>query len=300
MAVANAMPWLLGLGLVLFCIAAPAQTALRELSVTTPRPFGYVIGDRFQHRIDLALNPPYSLDYSALPKPGRVTHWLELYQPVVSQRKLDAATHYTIDLTYQIVNISSAGEDLFTPQQKLFFRDRHNSFAGLVPPWRWRMHALTDPRQPASELRPDQPPLARPLPVFGLWLAATGLGGALAGLIYLHAPRYFGRRPGPFARACRQLQRLPQQPWDDEHYRQALRCIHAAFNQTAGHTVFAEKLDVFFEQQPRFNSLRQPIERFFEHTRGLFFAGPESSVRYSGAALLALCRDCRNRERGLS
>jgi mxaA protein len=302
------LPLLLGFHLLLTATlpaSVSAATAIQSIDIRMPRPFGYVIGDVIEQEVDLVLNKPYRLaagdSFSA---PGRLTQWLEFYPPRIDHRETATANSYSIVLSYQIVNITPGVDELATPEQKLRFTDDQGMLSALIPAWRFRVAMLSAPGSPAGDLRPDRlPPVLTPHIDYLFWIAAPGLLIALAGLlvIYAYLP-FLKRHNGPFHRACRRLRTLKAHPWDAEHYRQALRTVHEAFNQTLDKTVFVDELDDFFARQPRFAVLRQPIEQYFRHSRSIFFndhpaAAP--SQPYSLPALLSLCRECRDIERGL-
>ena len=78
-----------------------AQQAVRRLELSTPRAFGYVIGDTIKHRIDLELVEPFYLDETSLPEAGQLSNRLELAAPVVRTESRSGATLYEIRLTYQ-------------------------------------------------------------------------------------------------------------------------------------------------------------------------------------------------------
>ena len=59
---------------------------------------------------------------------------------------------------------------------------------------------------------------------------------------------------GPFARAYRDLKNLQKKPCDKSLYRDALRCVHDALNQTAGKVLLVKDLNCFFSDYPHFNS----------------------------------------------
>lgn len=80
--------------------------------------------------------------------------------------------------------------------------------------------------------------------------------------------------------------------------REACRALHAAFNQTAGRTVFAEAIDAFVEQAPRFAALKGDIRTFFVRSEAAFFADPAAAHAPPRDWLLAFARACRDVERG--
>lgn len=288
---------------ILLPVIIQADTAIQSIDIQTPRPFGYVIGDRIEHQVRLVLNQPFQLRVEdSFPKPGRINHWLEFYPPMIETETLNNATAYSITLTYQLINITPALTELATPEHKLVYSDGQGRFTKPVPEWRFRYHVLTKQDSAESDLRTDQTPLL--LPDRGnivFWLAALVLLFTVLGFIVI-----YGRLPflayhnGPFAYACRQLKTLQSKTWDEQTYQQALSIIHDAFNRTLQRTVFASELDEFFQERPQFKNLQQPIENYFQHSRRLFFSQSQEKAKplYSLPALIGLCHDCRDIERG--
>lgn len=279
--------------------SASAQVAIRGFTVDTPRDFGYAIGDRMVHRITLALNDPYRLQPDSLPRAGRLTHWLTLLPPQLSEQRDTTGTVYRIELSYQIVNLEPGDRQLSTPAQRLRFSDGQGRLSVTVPDWTFRVGRLSDPQRPPDDLQPERlpPPLSPPLS------AALASGGglllALLALGYLYGNLPLGRR-GPFARALRELRRLRHRPWDEPTRRRARRILHAAFDRTAGATLLARDLDGFIAAQRRFEPLRGGIAAFFERSEVLFYRSPEAGGTESLAELIRFCRACRDAERGLA
>jgi mxaA protein len=80
--------------------------------------------------------------------------------------------------------------------------------------------------------------------------------------------------------------------------REACRALHAAFNETAGRTVFAGAVDSFVAQVPRFAGLRDDIHIFFERSQAAFYADSAQAQDPAPDWLLAFARACRDAERG--
>ena len=81
-----------------------ADAAVDALAVTTPRPFGYVIGDTFEHRTSLVLERGFDLDPASIPEPGRAGRWLNLNRTALESDAENGSTAHTVVLHYQIVN----------------------------------------------------------------------------------------------------------------------------------------------------------------------------------------------------
>jgi mxaA protein len=125
----------------------------------------------------------------------------------------------------------------------------------------------------------------------------------VAALLFLSWVRWglplLARANRPFARAYRDLGRLKRRSFDESVYRQALRRLHGAFNETAGRALFSEQLQAFYASHPRYGGLEQSIDQLFAESRSIFFAtGRATPVEGSDLSrLVGLCRECRERER---
>jgi mxaA protein len=157
------------------------------------------------------------------------------------------------------------------------------------------------PRRGLGELRPDRtpPPIddhTIQLRLLACAAAALLLLGALA-LIQL-GPPWRAARNQPFGRAWRQLRRLPPNAAGAQ-WRSACKSVHDALNRSAGEVVFEPGLERFIGAHPAFTALRDDLDRFLRLSRGEFFG---ESVRENGDAswLVALCRRCRDAERGFA
>lgn len=285
----------------------PAEPIVERLEVATPRAFGYVIGDILEHSVTLELTRPYQLAEASLPEAGPLGPRLELRAPVVRVHRTRDTIRYEILLTYQIFHFAERLQTLAIPPVELRVGKGGPNLPVVVPEWRFSLAPLAPRRLEASvalpELRPDRPPPGMPVRphVYRLIALAAGL---VTALLYL-AHAYWGmpllaRRKRPFARAFRDLRRLQGKPFTETRYLDALRSLHRAFNQTAGLTLFAENLDLFFVRHPEFAALRTPIEGLFRQSRQAFFQprqGLAADVN-SLQDLLQLCRRCRALERG--
>ena len=55
----------------------PFPLGVDAFRVSTPRPFGHVIGDLIRQRIDLTLHEPFVLAPGSVPHPRRLSYWLD-------------------------------------------------------------------------------------------------------------------------------------------------------------------------------------------------------------------------------
>jgi mxaA protein len=282
------------------CLVAAADAAAVGIEVVTPRATGYVIGDTITHVARVDLEGGYRLDEAALPAAGRVDRWLELREPVLVRH----ARGVDVALTYQVVNAPERTRELAVPTQTLRVAGPRGSLPLFVPEWTFVLAPLVPAEQRGAvalhHLRSERPP---PAPDLGpdLWrLAALGAGlllvlGRLAWLRW-GAP-WRARRAQPFAQALRSLERMRRQPWDDARRAEAFRIVHGALDRAAGCTLLPSNVDALFRARPALARLRAPIERTLVQSRDLFFGtrGPEPAPAL--AALVALCRACRDAER---
>jgi mxaA protein len=287
-------------------VAGPlhAQSTVRELAVTTPRSFGFVIGDRIVHDVVLELRARFDLDPDSLPRKGRLTRWLTLNDVVLRRERRGRAMRYEIKLVYQVVNATQAVLGAATPLQSLRVLGPDGDFPVVVPAWGFTIGPIvgaeerppgTLPQLQPAELPPPIPTAARRARLVILAAIAAMLFGAI-GVQYLWSA--IGRRGGGhFALACG---RIEQRMKADEPgaYARALADLHGAFNATAGRAVFEHDLARFFAGHPRFEPLRPAIEALFAESRRVFYAAETSWEPTSLGPLRDLCRACRDVERG--
>ena len=281
------------------CLAstAVAETVTERLVIEQPRGFGYLLGDKFRRVVHLDLRQPYRLDTDLLPKAGRFTDWLVLETPHVAVESDGEVTRYRLEFIYQILNVSAAFNNIAVPHHYLVYGNGEETLQALVPATR----VLVSPVEigASSELQPAHAPTVQPIDHTRGLFAGTLLLFALGVLAYV----LWGWTPfssaRPFSAASRQAGRLGDA--DDARYSAVLQAVHYAFNTTAGRTVFAETLDDFFLEHSRFVAAREPIERYFAHSRQFFYANDSDAgkVGYSVDDLKHLLRHLGDIERGL-
>jgi mxaA protein len=283
--------------LLLAATAAIADdSVVGEFEVVQPRGFGYLLGDHIERTVTMSVRAPYQLDRTALPAPGRIGDWLELAPPRVESERDGSLTRYVIHFVYQLVNIDPAFGEISIPHHELVYGHDDDSGKVLVPAVRVGVAPLRAPGQ--DELQPARPPPPldfNPTPLAGYTALTVLACGALA---WLRWGLPGGARTRPFAAAARELATLRRHGDDAESHGAALRAVHRAFDATAGHTVFADALDGFFVEHPRFAALRDPITLCFAHSRRYFFAGGARDD-LTLDELVTLVERCRDVERGL-
>jgi mxaA protein len=297
--------------LVLLWILSPhaqAGTVIKRMEVSNPRPFGHVIGDILQQKINLELATPYQLDEGSLPEAGPLSRWLEIRAPHVRTRNSRGVTSYEILLSYQTFYLAERLESIVIPSLELSVGNGERILPLLVPEWSFSVTPLAahgiDASVTVSGLRPNLPPPT--MPVTPHVYRIVGLSVCLLAALLYFAYAYWGipvlaRRNRPFAITFRHLRKLERKPVTDTRYLDALRSLHGAFNLTAGWTVLAGNLALFFVDHPEFASLRTPIETLFMQSRKAFFEPRQEPATDADSMqnLVRLCRRCRALERGI-
>lgn len=296
-------------GLLVASLCTNANALVTRIDIEIPRDYGYWIGDMVPLRVSLELASPYQLDTTALPSVGRVNHWLWLHPVDIETEKRGNNFVYRITLPYQVLTAPREPERLFLPEQTFYYTDGIQRTPIVIEPRGITVSPLTT-TVPATtsrfvDLVPPLPPppltLGRYYAVIAGAAAAMLLSIALLGYVHGSLP-WVRRTRGPFAKALRQLRRfqaqLPQQIDDAS----AMRCLHHAFNLTAGFVLLNRDLPRFFKDHPAFGSLRKPIETFFTDSQQRFYGPPlqPDAPRFELRAMVQLCRDCRDVERGLT
>ncbi|MTH64050.1 nonribosomal peptide synthetase MxaA [Paracoccus shanxieyensis] len=265
------MKWL---ALILLPLPAMAQ------QVQNPRPYGWWLGDELVQTIRV----PGAVDPASLPRPRAVDYWLDLRD--ISRRDVPGGT----EITLRWQNFYSALEP--REQQVPPSRIRLSDGTALdLPGFRF----VTSPIRPilapstVDQLQPDPPfHLIDPTPA-RLRLAAAVLAliaGALA-LAWHQAWFPFRRRPArPFARAARQIARLPDA--------QARPLLHHALDQSFGRVLIGAELDRFLTAAPHFAPLGAQLRGFFAASDAAYFGAGAQAPQ----DIPRLARDLAAIERG--
>jgi len=265
---------LLAFVLLFMGIAAAAQPI--TITPVRPRSFGYTVGDRVERRIEITTAPPWSLVQASLPKPGRVNAWFELSQLSMQSDPQPTGTRTELRLVYQLLNSPAQPTVLLLPRVVLHFE------GGAEPVEREVAQAevFAAPLLPAAAekstldvLRADRKPEPISVETLQRRLTIYPLAAALLLLSVLVARQFAQRRrAGPFVRACRELRRIAHAPPDANRGASAMRVVHRALDETAGHSVFLDNVDSLFATAHR-APLRERTRAFLARSRAQFFAG---------------------------
>lgn len=282
---------------------AASASPLGPIELYRERDFGFVIGDLVQHTISLSVDKPWVLDRAHLPAPGPVNPWLEIADIQVSEYPAEKTTGYTIQVEYQLYRGVRKTEEFEIPGFPLRVRDGERVVQAMTPASKITAVPLIPPHlaNEAITPRPPVPPQLLPLETHYRIMGGLVTAIVIIALLLFLRPGFAGfrQRSHAFAAACRLLRRPRQAPPESTEFREALQTVHRAFNQTAGKTVFASRLDRFFEENPRFSPCRADTEKFFALSRQVFFGNPADIQLHECdlAWLKNLCRRYRKLER---
>lgn len=281
-------------------LRAEAPNPVHDISATLSRDFGIVMGDTFREDIRVELEPGLVLETALLPlADSAVNDFLEVRSTNWEQAGAGNETAYRVSLTYQVFKGVREPEALTIPAVPLHFKRGAEAIDTAAPARQLTLMPLI-PTGTADEkvtLRDSLPPLplsdsSRPalLAIGLLVIAALSLGASWL----LNRPQ----QAAPFRSAAKALRKLRRQPQDAETLKTALKRVHEAFNQTAGHTLFRNGLAEFMTRYPEFVGVDEEVEQFFAYSERVFFAPGNMALTgdYPFPRLEALCRACAKAE----
>ncbi len=257
---------------------------------TTPPAFGYTVGSLIRHRIDVFAPHPWRLDTGRLPTTGPLSDWLEIRKLTWRREARDDGLHYVIRITYQIFPSLPQPGELAIPELTLvFIHPQSPTLLRRLPPWPFAAAPLIPGRLADHLPQPLWQPDPRKLQRHRLgWLG----GGILLTLILLAwRQRWLPWQRTPFHHALANI-RTAMRNRDPQS---AVLAFHHALNQTAGYTLFQDRLAHFLRQHPQFRPLESELKQFFQASRKLFFQGRESPEFLE--RLENLCRACIRAEK---
>lgn len=288
----------------------PAALDPRAVSLRTVEPerdVGYTVGDILTRTAIIEVKKPYELLPTSLPIAGNDKKrqnkglGIETSQVLVEKSQGIGTNIYTLHISYQVFTNKVVARPAALPPEFIKFGGKGENFEVRIPSWNFRISPLAvfgsvvvekDMSTFRGPLLQDATPYHTRLKVL---LAILGLSAL--GLLYVMGTRTWLPRMGlPFARAYRDLKKLPSTP---EGISQAVSRVHQAFNSTAGSGVFEAR--AFLANKPGFTPVSADIERFYTLSRAVFFE-PTVPHGIEGDVLIwlrQLCRRCRDCERGL-
>lgn len=284
--------------------------SVQEINPT--RDAGYVVGDKLERTIILTVKKPYALIQESLPIVGYEHRYrgqvsgIELAGIEVKEDTFSDRSVHTIHLVYQVFKAGRVAKPAILRGE--IVKLRHQGKADIrqlrFPSFNFRTSPLSVYGEVnlKNEMSPFIPPfkLNTHKEQLALKIAAGVLALSLLGLLYILGARtWLPRMGGAFAKAYRQIARLPD---TEQGVQQAIGVVHQALQKVAGHSVFANNLDHFIQEKPAFKPARPEMERFFMLSRQVFFDAktPLDLGMPAKQWLRIFCRHLRDCERGLT
>ena len=277
-------------------VRAELPPPIHSVEVSTPRDYGIVMGETLSAKVRAATDQNCQLETASLPQAGSaVADFLELRAiHAHSQHPGKEAIHF-VGLQYQVFKGVRDAEIISVPAWALSFNCKGERVEAEVPAWNFTLTPIIPDKIPdeAVVIRGDMPPPVDSGNSHARWLAVSlsSLAGLGVYALWRLGLLPFQRKRPPFLRAASGLKRLGKQAPSIEAYRQGVRLVHEALNETAGHTLFSGQLGFFLLDHPHYAPLKVELERFFVLSDGLFFAAaPQFPTDYPLSELEMLCR----------
>lgn len=300
------MKWILSFGLAIFVLSAIAQDAeintVKIIKITNPAKSNNIqVGDVLMRQIELEVSLPYQLSTESLPLKGANLNGIELREIKVETSTNKQATHYVVNLHYQVFAAQFVPAVLQLPSEKFALTGGQQALSVNLPAWKFWFSPLVP--KGITNAKENMQPQLKPTLVetrdhhLRLWISAAMLLVGLIGLIYINADkRWLPFMNGAFATAHRKLKKLPHNQTGEK---QALAYMHRAFNQVNGGNLFVNQLDSFLAKHPAFAQSKSAIEAFFERSNQSLFSDENHHSDALMRQLITLSRDLRDCERGV-
>lgn len=285
--------------------SATATQNLAKLNVINPaRSYDVQIGDVLTRHIELSLPAQAQLAKESLPRKGSKLQGIELVNVRSEQKQSGDQRTLSLHLDYQVFASSDKPSVMQLPELKLQVEGSEEVLD--VPAWRFWFSPLvvSNAGKAGVNMQPQfRAPLVNTQPL-QLWLLAFGVLTALGALalLYINAEKkWLPFMGGAFAHAHRKIKRLKPGP---AATKEAFYHMHAAFNTWYGGNCFAQDIDQFVQQNPRFGRSREQIARFFACSNDYLFLD-QAQDGANGAAqtmqeLKQLSKQFRHCERGVA
>lgn len=276
-------------------------------TIEPERSVGYTVGDILERTVILEVKKPYVLLETSLPIAGNQKKrqnkesGIEVREARLEKSPGVSTTTYTLHLAYQVFTTNIVAKPAALPPEFVKFAGDGQNFQVRIPSWNFRISPLAVYGSVIVEK--DMSPFRGPLLLDAsrnyriLWVLLGILGVALLGLFYvLGTYSWLPRMGGPFARAYRDLKKLPT---TTDGLSTAVARLHQAMNTTAGNSVFDAQS--FIGRKPGFASVGAELGQFFQLSRSVFFdQGAASGIDGDAMEWLKqFCRRCRDCERGM-
>jgi len=279
---------------------------IKVSTIEPQRNVGYTVGDTLSRTVILEAPKSLALLETSLPiagndkkRKGRGSG-IEVREVTLEKSMRPDKNIYTLHLTYQVFANGIVARPAALPAEFVKFVGKGENFDFRIPSWSFRISPLAVYGSVVVER--DMSGFRGPLLLDSsrayqiLWGLLGLLAASALGLLYiLGSTTWLPRMGGPFAKALRDLKKLPS---SQDGLAQGVARLHQAFNATAGGSVFDSS--GFLALKPGFAPVSADIERFFGLSRTVFFEPfATHGISDPQAWLRQFCRRCRDCERGL-
>lgn len=260
-----------------------------DASITLDRSWGLLVGDHITATVTLPVAAT-ELDSHSLPQHDkRYGPWLYLHDSELSDQQLT--------LHYQLINVPAENREVETPDIEL--RTQAGDFI-TVPTTTMQIGSFLEQASEADTAsipmpRGDMRLLPKAADELRWQRNLALLVLILSSLIWL--VWHFGLRPRhrlPFATAMFELNKM--RLLGRKEADAASRCLHQAFNRSAGRVVIHSELDRLWQQCPWLTPLKADIASFYQRSAAHYFSRTQTE-QPDFDALLKLARACREKER---
>jgi mxaA protein len=265
------------------------QLQADDASITLDRSWGLLVGDHITATVTLPVAGT-ELDSHSLPQhDNRYGPWLYLNDSELSGDQLI--------LHFQLINVPAENREVETPELEL--RTQTGDFI-TVPTTTMQIGSFLEKAgetetAPVPAPRGDMRLLPEPADDLRFQRNLALLVLILSSLIWL--VWHFGLRPRhrlPFATALFELNKMRLLGRKDADA--ASRCLHQAFNRSAGRVVINSELEGLWQQCPWLTPLKADINSFYRSSAAHYFSRTQAEQQ-GFDAMLKLARACREKER---
>jgi len=272
-------------------------------NLTNPaRSTGIQIGDVLQRSMTFETSTPQNMITKALPAKGTRNDEVELIAANIVRMKDGSKNQYKLELRYQVFTNATRSKVMALPAQTIKISSTEQL---VLPAWRFWFSPLVETSIVNAKAN-VQPQLKAPTidlnhHAMGLKVFSVMLILSIIGLIYVNANnQWLPFCKGNFAPAHKQIKLLSRSKVSDANrLKKALFSLHTSFNKTYGSNLFANDVDEFISQHPRFKSLDQQILEFFTLSNQTLFSRDRQDDPELLLKLLSISKSLRDCERGV-
>lgn len=272
-------------------------------NLTNPqRSTGVQIGDVLTRSMTFETATPQHALSKSLPAKGTRNDEVELVGSSIQLLKEGSKNQYKIELIYQVFTNVTKPKVMALPAETIKISSAEQI---ILPAWHFWFSPLveTSINYAKANVQPQVTPPSIDINQYaiGLKVFAGMLMLSIIGLVYVNADaQWLPFCKGQFARSHHQIKYLSRcNVLDENTIKKALFSLHTAFNNTYGSNLFANDINDFISQHPRFKPLQNKIVEFFTLSNQMLFSSQVEGNRELLLKLLSISKNLRNCERGV-